>query len=127
MMTHIIRQGDILVVRVAALPPDVTRRPTSNGQVVLAYGEATGHAHTVRGDVVHYDAPNAAEAARQLLAAVGLHVELGEAAAASFLTVGTATEIEHPEHAPGPLVEGYHVVIRQREWSDANEPIQVTD
>src|SRR3954469_16865394 len=42
------RQGDIWLVRVdEALPVGVIRVPREGGRVVLARGEATGHAHAV--------------------------------------------------------------------------------
>lgn len=39
------RQGDVLLQRVDALPEGVTE---IKGDVILAYGEVTGHAHAIR-------------------------------------------------------------------------------
>ena len=52
-----VRQGDILLVRVAELPKGVRRKDISAGQrIVVEYGEATGHAHTLDPQtVVAYD------------------------------------------------------------------------
>lgn len=41
------RQGDILLVRVEKLPGKLKSIERENGRVVLAHGEATGHAHSV--------------------------------------------------------------------------------
>ena len=125
-----VRQGDILLVRVRALPASrLTERPRDAGQVILAYGEVTGHAHAIVGKaVVHYDAPDAATAARQLLADVGLHIEVGDASAPSFLDViESAAELTHNEHATHVLTPGRYVVLHQTEWSDALEPVQAQD
>lgn len=126
--TAICRQGDVLIIPVSALPASVTARKRTRRGIVLAEGEVTGHAHTIADkDVVHFDAPNAAAAAAQLLASVGLKVELGQEHAPTFLEVPTGATIRHEEHAPIDLAPGAYVVVRQREWSDSDEPIQVAD
>jgi hypothetical protein len=43
------RQDDVLIVPIAAVPANVTALRRESGGVVLAYGEATGHAHVIRG------------------------------------------------------------------------------
>jgi len=122
------RQGDVLLVRVGDLPARRTPKPRDAGRVILAYGEVTGHAHAItERAVVHFDTPNATDAARQLLASVGLTVELGPESAPSFLDVPEAAELRHDEHGVIALEPGQYVVLRQREWSDADEPIQVAD
>lgn len=45
-MTHIIRQGDVLLISVSAIPAGA-KDVTPDGDVVLAYGEVTGHAHRI--------------------------------------------------------------------------------
>lgn len=39
------RQGDVLIQRLDALPPDLKPVPADGGKIVLAHGEVTGHAH----------------------------------------------------------------------------------
>ncbi len=43
------RQGDVLLFRVTGLPKDAVAVKT-NGDVILAYGEVTGHAHRIKRD-----------------------------------------------------------------------------
>jgi hypothetical protein len=43
------RQGDVLLVRIEAMPRGCAPMPRENGGVVLAHGEVTGHAHQFRG------------------------------------------------------------------------------
>jgi hypothetical protein len=45
------RQGDVLLIPVDEIPAGLKTVPRDNGRVILAYGEATGHAHAVRADV----------------------------------------------------------------------------
>lgn len=122
------RQGDVLIVAVGALPANAVERKRTKRGVVLAEGEVTGHAHTiVAHNVIHYDAPNAGDAARQLLADAGMRLELHEGAAVSFVDVGVEAPLTHEEHGTITVPAGPKVVIIQREWSDADEPRQVLD
>lgn len=43
---HIIRQGDVLLIEVEAIPEGAVET-TPDGDVILAYGEVTGHAHRI--------------------------------------------------------------------------------
>lgn len=44
-MSKQFRQGDVYLEEIEALPPDAS--PVS-GPIILAHGEATGHAHTIK-------------------------------------------------------------------------------
>ena len=88
-----LRQGDVLLVRVRRLPKSAKPQPV-NGPIVLAHGEVTGHAHTV----------------------IGAQVSLDEGGV-MFLTVEELTEVRHQEHAPLTLTPGTYKVIRQREYA----------
>lgn len=123
------RQGDVAILRVNALPGGkLTARSREQGRVVLAHGEVTGHAHAIADKmVIQYEATNPTEAANKLLADVGLTVELSEHNAPTFLAVEEPATVEHEEHSPIALEPGSYVVLRQREWSDADEPRQVAD
>jgi hypothetical protein len=90
------RQGDVMLVAVERLPEGGKLVARENGQVVLAHGEATGHAHAI-----------------------------GEAGCALFdvndlLYLNIETEncvLSHEEHAPIPLPVGVYRVVRQREYT----------
>lgn len=43
---HIIRQGDVLLIEVSAIPK-TAKDVTPEADVILAYGEVTGHAHRI--------------------------------------------------------------------------------
>jgi len=112
------RQGDVLIVMVAALAAGAKRRERENGRVVLAHGEVTGHAHAIeRTDVVHYDAPNAEQAAQQLLADAGFTFEVSPQNEPSFLEIPSGADVVHEEHGTVSLPAGNAVVLRQREYA----------
>lgn len=100
-----IRQGDVLLVatqRVTGEPEPIA----SDGCVVLAHGEVTGHRHRFE---------RASEA--QALAGSGVRQ----------LIVNSAAALLHEEHSPPTIEPGHYDLPRQVEWTDDNEPRQVAD
>ncbi len=94
------RQGDVLIVPIGE--DDVTVVSSwqiEEGRTVLAFGEATGHAHAI------YD--RTTESVRTA------NDEL-------FLRVVEPTEVRHEEHAPVPLEPGLWRVVRQREYDESD-------
>jgi hypothetical protein len=127
-----LRQGDVLLVAVAAAAlssiGDGKTIKRDKGRVVLAYGEVTGHAHAITEPKVTLRAIDDAAAARQLLASVGLKAEIRDEEVVGLLEVDESAELRHEEHGTILLAAGERfVVLRQREWSDAQEPITVAD
>ena len=100
-----IRQGDVLLEEVDAVPAGAARIPAVNGRLVLAEGEATGHAHTV---------------AEQ-------YGELYEKDGTLYLSLTEAVPLEHQEHGAVVLVPRVYRKVQQREWTDAMEPRPVLD
>lgn len=98
----IVRQGDVLIQRVAALPSGLTVRPRDAGRVVLAYGEVTGHAHAFAPDapVCLYDAPATDDV-----------LDL------AYLQVDALSQLLHEEHGTIALPAGTYRVTRQREYT----------
>ena len=92
------RQGDVLVIAVAELPEQLT--PIAAGsdprRLVLAEGEATGHAHSLAW-------PSIATA--------------GSDGASLYFTAGKGAAVVHQEHDPITLPAGHYRVVRQREYS----------
>jgi hypothetical protein len=94
------RQGDVLIVPIdeSELPDDVIAAPRDrSGRLVLAYGEATGHAHVVSGEGL------------RLLC-------LPDDLQSMFLHVRSQGRVTHEEHSTIGLPAGYYRVIRQREY-----------
>jgi hypothetical protein len=94
------RQGDVLLVPIpdTELPQDeVPLAGDTRGRLVLALGEASGHAHAVA-------APDA-----DLVADAADFNRL-------FLRIVTEAVLSHEEHDPVPLPPGLYQVVRQREY-----------
>jgi hypothetical protein len=94
------RQGDVLVVPMAEdeVPAGLIPAPRDkSGRMVLARGEATGHAHVVTGEGL------------SLLC-------LSDDLEAMFLQVRVYGRLSHEEHGPIALPAGYYRVVRQREY-----------
>ena len=97
------RQGDVLVLPVSEddVPPAIkTSSPEprdGRARIVLAFGEATGHAHaiTAPGELFRTASP---------LDPDYLHLPRGG-------------RLTHEEHAPITLPAGWYRVIRQREYT----------
>jgi hypothetical protein len=97
--THF-RQGDVLLLAIDpdSLPEKVRTVPLQGGRVVLAEGEATGHAHAI-------SSPAAT------LLRVGT-----DADAPRFLRTSAPVDLVHEEHATIALPEGLYSVVIQREY-----------
>jgi|GEM_PF-291364 len=87
------RQGDVLLVEVADIPEEATAESRS-GRIVLAEGEATGHAHAIH----ERDART--------------FTYRGE----RFLLTRSKAQLIHEEHGPIEVPEGAWRVIVQREY-----------
>jgi hypothetical protein len=96
------RQGDILILPVpeAEVPQSVRELPPSprdgRGRMVLALGEATGHAHA--------------------LTAPGSLLRVPDPLAPDHLHLPAGGRLVHEEHAAITLPKGWYKVIRQREY-----------
>jgi hypothetical protein len=101
-----LRQGDVLLIPVDAIPATATRR---FGPLVLAYGEATGHAHTVESDAEIVDA------------------FLADLDGQTYLSAPATARVVHQEHGPLVLDGKPYRVVRQVEWTDEMEPRRVAD
>ena len=89
------RQGDVYLERIDAIPENAKARP-SNSRIILAEGEATGHAHSVSNkSAIAY-----------------------EESGVTYLEVKSALAmLTHEEHATIKLPRGKYRVIRQREYA----------
>lgn len=103
----LIRQGDVGLIAVDEIPTDAIELPRENGErIVLAYGEVTGHAHAFHD--------------------LGV-MALRAANADVFLRVVEPATLRHEEHTHIEVPPGMYRVLRQREWTDSEEPIAVED
>lgn len=89
-MKTMYRQGDVLLVRIEAIPTNAKICP---GPVILAEGEVTGHAHEI---------PSGAQ--------------LWQLEEKRFVLTQHEVELTHQEHASIRLEPGAYEVRRQREY-----------
>ena len=88
------RHGDVGLFPVAELPDECRLVPRDGGDVVLAYGEVTGHAHRI--------------ASRR--------VALWSQGDRRYLVVEEPAELTHEEHGAQTLAPGVYEVVQQREY-----------
>jgi len=105
-MTFQVRQGDVFIERLGDRPEAVGAEiERDNGRLLLALGEATGHAHAI------------------LEQGVSLFI-LPETDDRLLLVSGSGARLVHEEHAPISLPAGSYVVRRQVEYSpEAIRPV----
>lgn len=90
------RQGDVLLIETQVPRAGFKHVPRENGRIVLAYGEATGHAHAILDEDVKL-------------------LQLGDE---RFLRVGDGgSTVRHEEHAPVAVPAGGYKVVRQSEYA----------
>lgn len=101
----LVRQGDVLIERVEAVPADAAPEKREPGGVVLAHGEATGHAHRVKRRAQGFSR-----------------------GAERFLVVlRGGAEVTHEEHDTIKLPAGNYRITRQREYVPGALPQWVAD
>ena len=90
-----IRQGDVLLKKCSKMPEGLEKIQPINGRLVLAEGEATGHAHTIdaKCGTLFGDEKN------------------------MVVVVDQPTKIEHQEHGAIEVNPGVYWVVRQREYT----------
>jgi hypothetical protein len=91
-----VRQGDVLLVAVEAIPAGAAAQKRT-GRLVIAEGEATGHAHAIA-------EPDARE------------FRVGNE---RFVLVRSKAQLVHEEHATIELPAGAYRVVIQREYEPA--------
>ena len=117
----ILRQGDVLLVAVKGGLHRANIVSRDNGRVVLAYGAVTGHSHAIADEhamlTVLDHRSEMADAARRLLAEVGLTHEVRDEDVVGVLNVAAGAELVHEEHGTIMLTDEHYVVLRQKEYS----------
>jgi hypothetical protein len=99
MKKQIFRQGDVLLVRVEDIPADAVPCQV-DGDVILAYGEVTGHTHRI------------AKASANAFANGGAW----DPSAERFIQALDGAELRHEEHGTISLPAGKYRVVQQREY-----------
>lgn len=96
--SFIIRQGDVLIESISTIPTNLQKQKPVDGRVILAYGEVTGHHHSIESAAADWWKGGCED---------------------QFVEVKTATKVVHQEHGPIDLPKGKYRVRRQREYTPA--------
>lgn len=114
-----IRQGDVLIVPVKALPAGCVEVPNDRNRIVLAYGEVTGHAHAIADHRVHQPRPGAAgEIADAAIARAQAKARLWQAPSGErFLEVTHQVNLTHEEHTAHAIPPGIYRLPVQVEYT----------
>lgn len=108
-----VRHGDvdlrpIETSSLKAIPAEA--KPTGK---ILAYGEATGHNHSIKnGQVLQLEKPITVEVA-------GEQVQVEK-----FLHVEQQTELVHQEHHTKPVMPGDYLILQERQYNPFDEEIR---
>ncbi len=124
----IVRQGDVLVIKVATLPEADKAEKVGNNHI-LAYGEASGHAHAIRADhcELYHANDNIIELAKKYgitdsrSVTHGLRIVADNAKLLHGTPTKDFTAPHDPDHTAIDLPCGDYLVIRPREYSDEEE------
>jgi hypothetical protein len=95
MMTKIFRQGDVFLERIDSIPKKA-KEIKREGNLVLAEGEATGHAHVIKDRLARL---------------------FGDEQGNCYISLEKPATLEHEEHSAHRLPAGNFRVVRQREYS----------
>jgi hypothetical protein len=109
----VVRQGDVLLVRIDKMPAGVVPVDGQSRKIVLALGEATGHHHRIEDHVSI--APGAAdEIAEAAIARARLYRSKD---GTRDLEVKDPVNLEHEEHATITLAPGIYELPVQCEYT----------
>ena len=99
------RQGDVFVKKVKSMPEGLNPVPLDKGRVILAYGEVTGHMHSLDSENCKlFVCPDTAQ---------------------RFLEITSYDALTHDEHDSIRLGAGIYKVIQQREYNyGTNTPVR---
>lgn len=111
----ILRQGDVLLAPVSAIPEGCIEVPLEGGRIVLMHGEVTGHAHAIA-DHTPANWARAGEIAKQALGLAGRRARLLQAPNGTrYLEVAEAVTLRHEEHTEHRIPAGYYELPVQME------------
>lgn len=106
-----LRQGDVQLQQVAALPAKRTEIAPAGNRLVLAHGEVTGHAHAI------YDY---AQSAREIADATIARARLWSAPDGTrYLEVIEPVTLRHEEHTEHAIPPGVYKLPVQVEYTPA--------
>ena len=101
-MKNVLRQGDVLLIAIDAIPKDAKKQPAKGKKVILALGEATGHHH-------RFEFLDKSQNVKLYVADWG----------ARYVHVTKASELLHEEHSTVKVPAGKYLLPQQVEYTPA--------
>ena len=98
----ILRQGDVALVEVAAIPKDAVAQPIQGNKLTLAFGEVTGHHH-------RFEFMDTSHNAKLRITESG----------SRYLEVFADIDLLHEEHSTVRVPKGKYLLPSQVEYSPA--------
>lgn len=130
-----VRQGDVLLIKIDALPQDIQIIEPSSGLNLLALGEVSGHAHQIKSkdsiffaandNIISLAMRSGMSEPRNIVG--GLRIIGDDAVLWHGTPRKNATEPNDPDHEPISLPPGDYLVCLPREYSDEEEFVRVAD
>jgi hypothetical protein len=111
-----LRQGDVQLQPVKALPANCTPVSPDGNRIVLAYGEVTGHAHAIYDHLVERSEEVADAAIARAQAKARLWKDPN---GVRYLEVLETVNLKHEEHTAHELAPGIYKLPVQIEYSPA--------
>lgn len=97
-----IRQGDVALVSVRAIPKDAIEQPVKGKKLILALGEATGHHH-------RFEFLDQTQNIKLYVAAGGVR----------YIDVSVPSDLLHEEHSTARVPAGKWLLPQQVEYTPA--------
>lgn len=112
-MTNQMRQGDCLLIPIAALPIEAKPLPATD-KVILAHGEVTGHHHRFQGK---HGVRSFFKEGDDMGISGGTTLRGGATNVAFIDVPKSGADLVHEEHDAIHVPEGKYRIVRQREFS----------
>jgi hypothetical protein len=96
----VIRQGDVLLVRVKAIPKEAIEQPIVGKKLILALGEATGHHH-------RFEFMDTSHNVKMFHGSMGVR----------YLDVSAPIDLLHEEHSTARVPAGFWMLPHQVEYT----------
>lgn len=107
-------QGDVDIREISKIPKSAKLLDTKT----VMYGEATGHHHTFKGQVLVYEPQK-----QDTMSISGESIPVQK-----YVQVKQDSVLEHQEHASQTIPKGNYAILQEREWDVLDQQIrQVMD
>lgn len=126
---EIVRQGDVLIIPIDTVADKHLAEIDTEGEgkrIVLAHGEATGHAHAIYPDLDRQARIAESDTSPPCVYKLANPTQFSKLPA-RLLRIKTRALLRHEEHSPISLPPGDYLVIQQHEGDEIGNLRKVSD